>query len=278
MSKTTIIAIVLLTFGIIGGIGLGVLRLSNSRESQNIASSASSGDEFSTPSSIPAIVNNVTAQTCTTPAQVSNVEVSYPSCVGAQCSFVEADCTWEAVSGAANYSVKVTEVDSGSVIKNVTVGGSSVSYTFPVTQGKTYRCDIAAVNSCGTSGPTGSAEAVCEVDGLTVSTAPSATPTPTPTPTPKPSPLACGMSCTTTTDCQTGFICLKLPTGTGYCANPSYQQSCMESPSINSCCKAPPKPTPPPELPKSGLLDNTVTIGVVGFLLVGMAAAMMIIK
>lgn len=274
MSKTAIVVIVLLTFGIVGGIGLGVLRLSNTQNSQNLASSAKTADQFSTPSSAPAIVSNVTAQSCTTPAQVSNVEVNYPSCVGAQCSFVEADCVWDAVSGAANYSVKVTEVDSSSVIKNVTVGGSSTSYTFPVTQNKTYRCEIAAVNSCGTSGPTGVGEALCAVDGLTVSTAPSATPTPTP----KPSPLACGLSCTTTTDCQTGFICLKMPTGTGYCANPAYQQSCIDSPSVNSCCKAPPKPTPPPELPKSGLIDNTVTIGVAGFLLVGMAAAMMIIK
>ncbi len=274
MSKTAIIAIVLLTFGIIGGVSLGVLRMSQSSQTEEIASS--NQDEFSTPSSFPAIVSDVTAQSCTTPAQVSNVEVNYPSCSGAQCSFVEADCAWDAVSGATNYSVKVTEVDSGSVVKNVTVGGSSTSYTFPVTQGKTYRCETSAVNSCGTSGPAGVGEAICEVDGLTVSTAP--TPTPTPTPTPKPSPLACGMSCVTTTDCQTGFICLKMPTGGGYCANPAYQQACIDSPSVNSCCKAAPKPTPPPELPKSGLMDNTVTIGVVGLLLVGMAAGIMIIK
>lgn len=275
MSKTAIIAIFLLTFGIIGGVSLGVLRLSQSSQTEEIASS--NQDEFSTPSSFPAIVSDVTAQSCTTPAQVSNVEVNYPSCSGAQCSFVEADCAWDAVSGATNYSVKVTEIDSGSVIKNVTVGGSSTSYTFPVTQGKTYRCETSAVNSCGTSGPAGIGEAICEVDGG-LDPVPSATPTPTPTPTPKPSPLACGMSCITTTDCQAGFICLKMPTGGGYCANPSYQQACIDSPSVNSCCKAPPKPTPPPELPKSGLMDNTVTIGVIGLLLVGMAAGMMIIK
>ncbi len=277
MSKTAIIAIVLLTFGIIGGVGLGVLRLSQSNKNDELAATSQSEDEFSTPSSFPAIVSNVTAQSCTTPPQVSTVEVNYPSCAGAQCSFVEADCTWDAVSGAANYSVKITEVDSGTVVKNVTVGGSSTSYTFPVTQKKTYRCETSAVNACGTSGPAGVGEAICEVDGG-LDPVPSATPTPTPTPTPKHSPLACGMSCTTTTDCKTGFICLKMPTGTGYCANPSYQQACIDSPSVNSCCKAPPKPTPPPELPKSGLMDNTVTIGVIGVLLVGMAAGMMIIK
>jgi hypothetical protein len=278
MSKTAIIAIVLLTFGIIGGVGLGVLRLNQSQNSEKLATTSKTDDQYSTPSSFPAIVSDVTAQSCTTPTQVSNVEVNYPSCAGAQCSFVEADCAWDAVSGAANYSVKITEVESGSIIKNVTVGGASSSYTFPVTQGKTYRCETSAVNSCGTSGPAGVGEALCAVDGLTVSTAPSATPTPTPTPTPKPSPLACGLSCTTTSDCQTGFICLKMPTGTGYCANPSYQQACIDSPSVNSCCKAPPKPTPPPELPKSGLMDNTVTIGVIGVLLVGMAAGMMLIR
>ncbi len=273
MSKTAIIAILLLTFGIVGGISLGVLRLT--QPNKNLASTVSQDKEYSTPSSFPAIVTNVTAQSCTTPNQVSNVEVNYPSCAGAQCSFVEADCAWDAVSGASSYSVKVTEVDSGSVIKNVNAGGSSSSYTFPVTQGKTYRCEISATNACGTSGPAGTGEALCEVDG-SLDPVPSATPTPTPTPIP--SPLACGTSCNSTADCQTGLVCLKLPTGTGYCANPAYQQACINNPSVDSCCKAPPKPTPPPELPKSGLLDNTVTLGVVGLVLVGMAAGIMIIK
>lgn len=275
MNKTAIIAILLLTFGIVGGVGLGVLRLSNSQNSQNLASSAKTEEGTFTPSSIPAIVTNVTAQSCTTPPEVSTVEVSYPSCVGSQCSFVEADCTWEAVSGATNYTVKVTEVESGSIVKNVTAQGSATSYTFPVTQNKTYRCEVAAVNACGTSGPAGAGEALCAVDGLTVSTEPSATPIPTPTP--KPSPLACGTSCTTTADCQTGLVCLKMPTGTGYCANPAYQQACSENPSVSTCCKAPPKPTPPPELPKSGLLDNTVTISVIGIVFIGMAAMMILL-
>lgn len=271
MSKSAIVAIVLLTLGILGGVSLGVLRLNSS---QNLASKAEDTESTVKSSSLPAIVTNVTAQACTTPAQVSGIAVNYPSCVGGQCSFVEADCAWGAVSDAANYSVKVTEVESNSIVKNVQVQSTATSYTFPVTQGKTYRCEIAAVNACGTAGPAGSAEALCEIDGLTVSTAPSATPTPTP----KPSPLACGTSCSTTSDCQTGLICLKMPTGTGYCANPSYQTACSANPSIDSCCKAPPKPTPPPELPKSGLLDNTVTISVIGVLLVGMAGAMMFIK
>jgi hypothetical protein len=232
MNKTAIFAIVLLTFGIIGGVSLGVLRLSQSNKAQELAST-SQNDSFSTPSSLPAIVSNVTAQSCTTPPQVSTVEVNYPSCAGAQCSFVEADCTWDAVSGAANYSVKITEVETGTVVKNVTAGGSATSYTFPVTQGKTYRCETSAVNACGTSGPAGVGEAICEVDG-TLDPVPSSTPTPTPTP--SPSPVACGMSCTTSANCQTGYVCLKMPTGTGYCANPAYQQSCINNPSIDSCC------------------------------------------
>ncbi len=276
MSKTAIIAIILLSLGIIGGVGLGIVRLNNSR---NIASSSqTTTDSERTPSSIPAIVTNVTAQSCTTPQQTGNVEVAYPSCNGANCSFVEANCTWDAVSGAANYSVKVTEVESNTVIKNVTVNGSTTTYTFPVTQGKTYRCEIAAVNACGTAGPTGSGEALCAVDGLTVSTAPSATPVPSPTLTPSPSPLACGTSCDSTTDCKSGLICLKLATGTGYCANPAYQQACSQNPSVTTCCKAPPKPTPPPELPKSGLVDNTIAISAIGVLFVGAAAAMMILR
>lgn len=276
MGKTAILTIVLLITGIIGGITLGVLRINSSNNSQNLATSAKTESEPAFSSSAPALITNVTAQSCTTPEQTGNVEVAYPSCNGAQCSFVEADCTWGAVTGAANYSVKVTEVDTNSVIKNVTVGGSTTTYTFPVTQNRTYRCEISAVNACGTAGPAGVGEALCEVDGLTVSTAPSATPLATPTP--RPSPVACGTSCSSTTDCQSGLVCLKMANGTGYCANPAYQTACINSPSIDSCCKAPVKPTPPPELPKSGLLDNTVTISVVGIMLIGMAGMMMILK
>ena len=275
MNKGLLALILFLTVGIVGAAGFGLVKLHSSQTEQagtEIASNSDTSQNQVVASTIPDIVSTANAQSCTTPDAPQNVTVDYPSCQGTQCSFTDADCNWGAVSGAANYSVKVTEVDSNTVVKNTTVS-SGTTYTFPVTQNKTYRCDVSAVNSCGTAGAAGSGQALCAVDGLTVSTAPSATPVVTPTPV----PVACGMSCTSTTDCQSGLTCLKLANGTGYCANPAYQQACLNNPSVNSCCQAPPKPTPPPVLPKSGLLDNTVTISVIGVVFLGAAAAMMIL-
>lgn len=277
MNKSAIIAIFLLTLGIVSGIGIGVYKLSNNQNTQNLVSSAKTKENDLASSTVPSIITDVSAQACNTPSKVESVEVNYPSCVGEKCSFVEADCVWDSVDEAAKYTVKITEVESSSVVKNITTQGTATSYTFPVTQKKTYRCEVSAVNACGTAGPPGEGEALCEVDGLTVSIQPSPTPTPTPTPTPKPSPLACGTSCSSTTDCQTGLVCLKLANGTGYCANPAYQQACSEKPSVNTCCKAPPKPTPPPELPKSGLLDDTIIISAIGVVFIGIAALMVLL-
>jgi hypothetical protein len=203
-----------------------------------------------------------------------------PAYAQEQCSFVEADCTWDASTDASNYAIKITEVESGTVIKNVTVAASTTKYTFPVTQNKTYRCEVSAVNSCGQSGPAGAGEALCAVDGLVSTPAPTPTPVPskTPTPTPTPAPQrVCGDSCASSAECKSGLTCLKLPNGQGYCAKPEYQQYCIENPTIASCCEAPPKPTPPPELPKSGLLDNTITVAVAGVVLVGIAAVLLVL-
>lgn len=113
----------------------------------------------------PTLTPTATGSACQTPDAVSSVELNYPSCQGTQCNFTQADCTWAAVNGATSYSIKVTQVDSGTVTKTDTVAAPTVMYAFAVEQGKTYRCDIAAINSCGTSGPVGSAQALCSVDG-----------------------------------------------------------------------------------------------------------------
>jgi hypothetical protein len=61
--------------------------------------------------------------------------------------------------------VKITQVESGTVTSTTTVNPPTVTYAFAVEQGKTYKCEISAVNSCGTSGQAGSAQALCAVDG-----------------------------------------------------------------------------------------------------------------
>lgn len=119
-----------------------------------------------TPTGTTTPVPTATGGACQTPTAVTGVEVNYPSCQGTQCNFTEASCTWAATNGAVSYSVKVTQVESGTVTKTTTVTAPTVTTSFPVEQGKTYRCDISAINSCGTSGEAGSAQAVCVVDGL----------------------------------------------------------------------------------------------------------------
>lgn len=129
-------------------------------------------------------ITPTTAGACTAPEVVSNVEFDYPSCAGTQCNFTQASCSWAAVNGAVNYSVKITQVDSGTITSTNTVAAPTVTFSFPVEQGKTYRCDIAAVNSCGTSGEAGSAQALCSVDGQVgtpVPTRPQVIPTVVPT-------------------------------------------------------------------------------------------------
>lgn len=127
------------------------------------------------------VTPTVAAGACQVPAAVTGVELNYPSCQGTQCNFAEANCSWAAVNGAASYSISVTQVDSGTVTTTTTVTAPTVTSAFPVEQGKTYRCDITAINSCGASGAVGSAQAVCAVDGQVSSPAPTTPPQVIPT-------------------------------------------------------------------------------------------------
>lgn len=118
-----------------------------------------------TPTTASGTITPTTAGACTAPEIVSNVEFNYPSCVGTQCNFTQASCSWAAVNGATSYTIKITQVESGTITATNTVTAPAVTFAFPVEQGKTYRCEISAVNSCGTSAQAASAEAFCAVDG-----------------------------------------------------------------------------------------------------------------
>ncbi len=120
---------------------------------------------------------------CTVPAPVQNVLITYPNCTADNnCSLTQANCTWSAVDGATGYQLTVTETDSNTIVKTEAVTGTSS--IFDVTQGKTYQCDVQAVNSCGESGPAGSHTLLCEVDALVSSPSPTPVVTTPPTPTP----------------------------------------------------------------------------------------------
>jgi hypothetical protein len=126
------------------------------------------------------------------PETVTGVLVEYPECVGDSCSFVQASCSWNAMSGATSYNYTITEVDTSTQIQTATVDSSTLRVVFPVTQERTYKCDVFATNATG-SGGTGTHSLLCSAEGLldpTATTAPQATATPLPTKPPIESPGA----------------------------------------------------------------------------------------
>lgn len=117
----------------------------------------------------------------TAPPAPPDLLVSYPSCDGAACSFVNAKCTWGASVGAASYTIKITEVETSTIVKTESLPSTTLTYTFPVTPGKTYKCDVNAVSSTGTAGAVASYSLLCKTDVAGPTVAPTATPTPVPT-------------------------------------------------------------------------------------------------
>lgn len=218
---------------------------------------------------------------CSAPGTPATVTLSYPLCesVGSNpetCQFDKAGCNWEAVSGATNYNVKATEVETGVVVKTETVTTTKTS--FPVVQGRTYKCEVSAVNACGT-GETNEDSLLCQVDAI-VSPPPVATAPPpvvVAPPVSTPPPVACGATgCSTTVPCQAGFVCVQTSVGQNYCTRTEYQSYCFRNPGQAACCEAP--AAPPPVLPDTGLMDNTLLIGGVGagFLILGAAALLLL--
>lgn len=201
------------------------------------------------------------------------------------CTFDKASCSWDPVSGASSYNVKVTEVDSGNVVKTDSITSGTTKIVFPVTPGKTYKCEVTAVNSCGSTGGTGSDSLLCSVPGNTTSPSPTPKATPTPPPatpapvsTPTPSPVACGAGCNATTPCQPGLSCSQLAGGQSFCMNPAYQDACQKNPTVATCCQ-PPKivqNTPKPTLPPAGDMDSTTAIAAAGVGLVVVAGFLLL--
>lgn len=102
----------------------------------------------------------------TAPAAVTGVLVEYPECEGDSCSFVQASCKWDAVTDAASYNYTVTEVETSTQIQSATVGTETLRVVFPITQERTYKCDVYATNSTGQSGGTGTHSLLCSADAL----------------------------------------------------------------------------------------------------------------
>lgn len=207
---------------------------------------------------------------CQVPPVVTSVKVEYPNCEGTQCSFVQANCSWDAITGVTSYAIEISQVESGEVVRSDSVNASTSRVVFSVVQDKTYQCDVSAVNSCGT-GPAGTHSLLCSVQGVVATptpaptTVPVSTPIPTLVPTATPIPQAiCGNICGTSIVCQAGLTCVQAGNGQSYCATLSFQEACKSSPSYNTCCtvSATPKPLPPIESP--GDAKTSLIIGISG--------------
>lgn len=124
----------------------------------------------------------VEAQTCTAPATPTGVTVEYPGCNGNSCDLAQASCTWNAQSDASSYNVTVTEVETGTIVmNNESKTSDTTKVFFAITQGRTYKCDVVAVSSCGGLSAAASDQLLCEADAI-IDTPTPAPPTATPIP------------------------------------------------------------------------------------------------
>lgn len=178
-------------FFLVAGIAVTLILLKSSQDNRSRAQA------FPTPIPTSAVATTTSpspsgtaqindAPACPAPAAVSNVFVDYPNCEGVNCSFSEASCQWDASSDATTYNVTITEVETNTQVKQESLASSVVKTVFPVTNGKTYKCDVSAVNTCGAISTVASHQLLCVTD---VAVSPTATPVPpTPTPTLEPTP------------------------------------------------------------------------------------------
>jgi len=207
------------------------------------------GDQFNTnvlSSTTPASVTITEAGTltptptpsCQVPPVVTNVKVEYPSCEGTQCSFTQASCSWDAITGSTSYALKISQVESGEVVRNDSVNASTTRVVFSIVQNKTYQCDVSSVNSCG-KGPAGTHSLLCEVQGVV------ATPTPV-----RPTPVQ--------------------PTGPASTPVPTLVPTAIPTPTTAPATPTPVPPivtTPTPTMAPSGPSDVIIGVGIFGIII-----------
>lgn len=178
MTKKTALVLGVLVAALFGVI---VLTLYLVRSQQDVRSRASENQP---------IEESVTVQqtSCPIPAQVQNVLVEFPNCVGDICNFTQASCSWGSVAGATRYQLKISQVESGEIVRDTQVDAAVTRVEFPIVQNKTYKCEVSAINACGASGLAGSHSLLCAVDAIVSLTPTLSPPTSTPMPTSMPIP------------------------------------------------------------------------------------------
>ena len=109
----------------------------------------------------------VDAQSCAAPVVATGVAIEYPGCNGASCDLLQAGCEWNSQADAASFNITVTEVDTSTIIKNnESQSSTTTKVIFPITQGRTYKCDVVAVSSCGGLAAAASDQLLCPADAI----------------------------------------------------------------------------------------------------------------
>lgn len=101
--------------------------------------------------------------------------------IAAVCRENIATCSWDEVDGATDYRFKIIDLSDNSVYKEGNEPGTSVEFT--AFAGKSYKCEVVAVNDCGGVGDAGVGQSACVLSGTPTPTTPITTGSPTPTPT-----------------------------------------------------------------------------------------------
>ena len=208
---------------------------------------------------------------CAVMPNVTNVTVEYPACREDECSFIEASCSWDSMAGAVSYTVTVTEVESGTIVEdNATQSASTTKIYFPITQNKTYKCDVVASNSCGNVSQPSSDQLLCSSDAIVETPTPSPTPgplTPTATQTPTPTlpPNTTATPIPTNTPTRTPTPTSVLPTATPTSSpTPTLTPSPTPVPPTFTPTPIPPTATPTPvaitEIQQTGAVEDTLII------------------
>lgn len=174
MGKKNLIAIGVLFFVLLGTIFTTLFLISSSQDTRSGAQTPP--DPFPT---FPPVVTDIPVDVqdgdSSDPGPVDNVSVNHPDVEGDVVDYDFASCTWDSNLNAAQYHVKITEVDTETVLFDQLVDSGTLKERFGIVNGNTYRCEVAAVNASGVAGIAGVDEQVCEVEAL----APSDTPSPT---------------------------------------------------------------------------------------------------
>jgi hypothetical protein len=180
MSKRNLIAIGVLFVVLLGAIFVTLLSLSSNQDNRSSANTPD--DLYPVVTNAPIVVDTQDAGTGD-PGIVEAVSVNYPNQEGDSLDYTKASCTWDPNPNASQYSLKITHVDTNTVLKEELVANGINKDVFNVLGDNTYRCEVAAINASGIPGAAGSDEQVCPAE---VTAQPSPT---TPVVTTVPSPI-----------------------------------------------------------------------------------------